>query len=89
MGGLGAPELILIVIVFLVFFGAKKIPELAQGLGKGIKEFRKGIKDVQDDIETETPTAGGDKDKEIEKLKLELEILKRKQELQNKLEEHK
>lgn len=92
MGGLGAPELILIIIVFLVFFGAKKIPELAQGLGKGIKEFRKGIKDVQSDIDSESDSPAAkaepsEKDKEIEKLKLELEILKHKQQLNNKLEE--
>lgn len=48
---LGAPELILIFLVVLVLFGAKKIPELAQGLGKGIKEFRKAMKDVQDEVE--------------------------------------
>jgi len=48
---LGAPELILIFLVVLVLFGAKKIPELAQGLGKGVKEFRKAMKDVQDDTE--------------------------------------
>jgi sec-independent protein translocase protein TatA len=48
---LGAPELILIFLVVLVLFGAKKIPELAQGLGKGIKDFRKAMKDVQDDDE--------------------------------------
>ena len=48
---LGAPELILIFLVVLVLFGAKKITELAQGLGKGIKDFRKAMKDVQDDVE--------------------------------------
>ena len=50
---LGAPELILILLVILVLFGAKKIPELAQGLGKGVKEFRKAMKDVQDEVETD------------------------------------
>ena len=48
---LGAPELILIFLVILVLFGAKKIPELAQGLGKGVKEFRKAMKDVQEEVE--------------------------------------
>jgi sec-independent protein translocase protein TatA len=48
---LGAPELILIFLVVLVLFGAKKIPELAQGLGKGVKEFRKAMKDVQEETE--------------------------------------
>jgi len=48
---LGAPEIILIVAVVLIFFGAKKIPELAQGIGKGLREFRKAARDIQDDIE--------------------------------------
>ncbi len=47
---LGAGELIIILLVVLVLFGAKKIPDLAQGLGKGIREFKKAIRDVEDDI---------------------------------------
>lgn len=53
MGSLGATEIILIVLVILVFFGAKKIPELARGFGQGIKEFKKATKDVQDEVESE------------------------------------
>ncbi|MEX1275305.1 MAG: twin-arginine translocase TatA/TatE family subunit, partial [Bacteroidota bacterium] len=53
MFGLGTQEIILILVFVLIFFGAKKIPELAQGLGKGIREFRKAARDVQDDIEKE------------------------------------
>lgn len=49
-GNLGATEIILIMLVILVLFGAKKIPELAQGLGKGMKEFKKALKDVEEDI---------------------------------------
>ena len=53
MGNLGTTEILLIALVFVVFFGAKKIPELAQGLGKGIREFRKAAREVQDDVESD------------------------------------
>ena len=49
-GNLGAGEIILIVLVVLLLFGAKKIPELARGLGKGMSEFKKGLKDVETEI---------------------------------------
>jgi len=49
-GNLGAGEIIVIILILLVFFGAKKIPELAQGIGKGMKEFKKALKDVEEDI---------------------------------------
>ncbi|TAK67108.1 MAG: twin-arginine translocase TatA/TatE family subunit [Bacteroidetes bacterium] len=51
MPNIGTGEIILILLIVLIFFGAKKIPELAQGLGKGIKEFRKAARDVQDELE--------------------------------------
>ena len=54
MGNLGATEIILILFIVLIFFGSKKIPELAQGLGKGIREFRKATRDIQDDVENES-----------------------------------
>ena len=50
-GNLGTGEIILILLIVLIFFGAKKIPELAQGLGKGLREFRKAARDIQEDIE--------------------------------------
>ncbi len=49
-GNLGAGEIILILLVILILFGAKKIPELAKGLGKGMSEFKKGLKDVESEI---------------------------------------
>ena len=49
--GLGFPELLLIGLVVLVLFGPKKIPEIAQGLGKGMNEFRKAMKEVQEKVE--------------------------------------
>lgn len=42
VAGLGAPEIILIVLVLLLLFGGKKIPELMRGLGRGVKEFKEG-----------------------------------------------
>jgi len=51
MGNIGGPEIILILLVVFVFFGAKKIPEIAKGLGEGIREFRKAARDVQTEIE--------------------------------------
>jgi sec-independent protein translocase protein TatA len=49
---LGMGELLVILIVVLLLFGSKKIPEIAQGLGKGIREFKKSIKEVEDQITT-------------------------------------
>ena len=43
-------ELPIIVLVILLLFGGKKIPELMNGIGKGIKEFKKGIKEIEADI---------------------------------------
>lgn len=44
------PEILGILIVVLILFGAKKLPELARGLGQGIKEFKRATRDVQDDL---------------------------------------
>ncbi|MAT38137.1 MAG: twin-arginine translocase TatA/TatE family subunit [Ectothiorhodospiraceae bacterium] len=48
-GNIGTPEILIILLIILIFFGAKKIPDLAQGLGKGIREFRNAAKDIQKD----------------------------------------
>jgi len=48
---LGYTEVLLILAVVLILFGAKKIPELAKGLGTGIKEFKKATHDVQEDLQ--------------------------------------
>ncbi len=47
---LGMPEIILIALVVLLIFGGKKIPELMRGLGKGVNEFKKGMKDVEGEL---------------------------------------
>lgn len=50
-GSIGAPEVLVILLIVLLLFGAKRIPEIAQGLGKGIREFKKSMQEVQDEIE--------------------------------------
>jgi sec-independent protein translocase protein TatA len=50
LGWIGMPEALLIMVVLLVFFGAKKLPELAKGLGSGIREFKKATNEVTQDI---------------------------------------
>ena len=49
--GLGGWEVILILAVVLILFGAKRLPELAKGLGKGIKEFKNATRDVTDELQ--------------------------------------
>ena len=51
MFGLGGGEIVLILFIILLLFGAKKLPELAKGLGKGISEFKKASKDIKDEVE--------------------------------------
>jgi sec-independent protein translocase protein TatA len=48
---MGPGSMILIVLVILLLFGAKRIPELAKGLGRGIREFKDATKDIQNDLE--------------------------------------
>ncbi|MCL4788296.1 MAG: twin-arginine translocase TatA/TatE family subunit [Verrucomicrobia bacterium] len=48
---IGWPEIVGILVVMLVLFGAKKVPELARGLGQGIREFKKATREVQDQVE--------------------------------------
>lgn len=50
MFGISVTEWMFILVVVLLFFGGKKIPELARSLGKGISEFKRGIKDVEAEI---------------------------------------
>ena len=49
-GSLGYWDIALIVLAIILLFGGKKIPELMRGLGKGVKSFKEGMKDVEDDV---------------------------------------
>ncbi|MCK9155276.1 MAG: twin-arginine translocase TatA/TatE family subunit [Paludibacteraceae bacterium] len=48
IGGLGLPEILVIVLVILLLFGGKKIPELMKGIGKGVRSFKDGMNGVDD-----------------------------------------
>ena len=54
---MGGTEMVLILVVILVLFGAKKIPEFAKGLGQGIREFKKASSDITDSTSLTTPAA--------------------------------
>lgn len=51
MFGIGTQEIIFIVLIVLLFFGGKKIPELMKGLGKGVRSFKEGVKGVENDLD--------------------------------------
>jgi len=69
-GWLGGTELIIALVIILLLFGAKRIPELAKGLGSGVREFRKGtrgegeVEEEEKDAKGEELTAGADKAEE-------------------------
>lgn len=49
-GTLGTPEVLIIVFVILLLFGGKKIPELMKGLGKGVRSFKQGMNEIEEEI---------------------------------------
>lgn len=51
LGSIGFWEILLLVLVFLLLFGGKKIPELMRGLGKGMRSFKEGMKDVESELD--------------------------------------
>ncbi|MCA1794246.1 MAG: twin-arginine translocase TatA/TatE family subunit [Desulfotignum sp.] len=61
IGGIGMPELIIILVIILIIFGAGKLPEIGAGLGKGIKNFKKATNEPE-------PLEDKDKDKDPEQI---------------------
>jgi sec-independent protein translocase protein TatA len=54
-GNLGMTEIMLLVVVFLLVFGAKRLPEIGSAMGKGIREFKKSMREVTDEIDRPAP----------------------------------
>lgn len=69
LGGLGAPELIVIALIALLLFGAGRIADIGKGLGQGIKNFKEGLKEASED--DEAPAAKAEKKVEKSKKKEE------------------
>jgi sec-independent protein translocase protein TatA len=55
LGNFGMGEMVVVLLIVLVLFGAKRIPEISASFGKGIREFKKNVNDVQDSITTAEP----------------------------------
>lgn len=51
LGSIGWQEILVILLIVLLLFGGRKIPELMRGLGKGVKSFKQGMKEVEGDVE--------------------------------------
>ncbi len=65
MFGLGYQELLIILVIVLVLFGAKRLPDLAKSLGSSVKEFKKGVTDItKDDTAAATTTTPTPKEEE-------------------------
>ena len=70
LGGiLGPTEIILIVLVVVLMFGGKKIPELMRGLGKGIREFKRSMKEIETEVEVPPKQTPSQPPKEISEKK--------------------
>ncbi len=52
-GSIGMQEIVLILFILLLLFGAKRLPELGESLGKGIREFKRGVSEIKEDIESD------------------------------------
>jgi sec-independent protein translocase protein TatA len=54
-GNLGFSEILLLMVIFLLVFGAKRLPEIGSAMGKGIREFKKSMREVTDEIDRPPP----------------------------------
>ncbi|MCM1300210.1 MAG: twin-arginine translocase TatA/TatE family subunit [Alistipes senegalensis] len=61
IGGVGMQEILLIVLVVLLFFGGKKIPELMKGIGKGVRSFKEGMNEIEKEVKDDRSQSGEEK----------------------------
>lgn len=61
LGNIGAPEIIIIALIILLLFGGRKIPEMMRGIGKGIRSFKEGMKDINEEIKKDSDASADDK----------------------------
>ena len=73
---LGPWEIFFLFLAILLIFGGKKIPEVARGLGKGLREFNKAKNEVKDSINEAIEEKEGEEKKEIDSKKIETNIVK-------------
>lgn len=66
LGSIGLPEILLIALVVLLFFGGKKIQEMMRGLGKGVKSFKEGMNDIEKEVKEDSNKPSQDSRKEKE-----------------------
>ncbi len=71
LGNLGFPELLIIMVVILLLFGAKRIPEIAGSMGKGIREFKKNINEATREVTSETKSHESDTQSRLTAAELE------------------
>lgn len=57
-GSIGMQEIVLVLFILLLLFGAKRLPELGESLGRGIREFKRGLSEIKEDIEAEDRKPG-------------------------------
>jgi len=63
MGNIGSTELIIILIIVLLLFGARRIPEIARSMGQGIREFKKATKDISNEVNASIQSPDDDPDR--------------------------
>ena len=63
LGSIGMPEVIILALIVLLLFGGKKIPELMNGLGKGVKSFKDGVNGIEKDLNADLDVSADDKKK--------------------------